>query len=137
MDYEYLNMIEDNFDSIYTIVNSKYSFLIEDIQSCITPDRFRSSRIKTNRKKYGVEPLGNRCGSCHKCELDYIILTGLGYYKPTSIEFMKHQFDVLREKAVPTLGEGHEISKDATPEEILREWDVPVDRLLEINQSLK
>jgi hypothetical protein len=61
----------------------------------------------------------------------------LGYYKSDNIEFFKHLLKVLRDKAGYTLGPQHELPKNASAAQILKEWDLPVDKMLELSKQNK
>jgi len=66
---------------------------LEYIYSCISPHRFSNHLKELNEKKYGITLLKDRCGSCYKCCMEYILLYECGYY--TDQVFLDHCYDVL------------------------------------------
>lgn len=68
--------------------------LLELSQSCMGTFRFREYKRQQHIKKYGVQLMPHRCGSCWKCALEYIY-----YCDNDLLEFnegyYKHCFDVL------------------------------------------
>lgn len=65
--------------------------------SCILPYRFRKMTREGNIKKYNVDLLPNRCGSCWKCCTEYIFMVDKGVV-PINEEFYKHCLDFLKSK---------------------------------------
>lgn len=57
---------------------SKDSVIMEMVQGCVLPQRFRKSMKTNNEKRYGVNLLPNRCGSCWKCCAEYIHYADIG-----------------------------------------------------------
>lgn len=66
------------------------------MRSCFSPTRFKRSLNARNVAKYGIMPLsGNRCMSCYKCCLEWIVLTEIGRV-PYDEKYLRHCYDVLR-----------------------------------------
>lgn len=63
--------------------------------SCVTPYRFQKLRRTQNMSKYNVDLLPNRCGSCRKCCLEWLVGVHLGYL-PDNEGFREHCFSILR-----------------------------------------
>lgn len=81
---------------------SKDKQLLNLVQGCVLPHRFRESVKQNNEKKFGIELLPQRCGSCWKCCTEYIHLADIGvmpynkqFYKHC-LNFLKNKMDVLR-----------------------------------------
>lgn len=81
---------------------SKDKTLLNIVQGCVLPHRFRESVRKNNEKKFGIELLPQRCGSCWKCCTEYIHFADIGvlpynkkFYKHC-LNFLKNKMDVLR-----------------------------------------
>jgi 7-cyano-7-deazaguanine synthase in queuosine biosynthesis len=66
-------------------------------QSCLTPYRYRNHLKETNENKYGIKLLDNRCGSCWKCCMEYIVWCDLGLVEYNK-EFYKHCLDIFINK---------------------------------------
>ena len=64
-----------NYTETLAIV-SKNQEILENVQGCLAPMRFREHWREQNTKKYGNVLLPNRCGSCWKCCVEYIYLVG-------------------------------------------------------------
>lgn len=67
--------------------------IINDIYSCISPNRFVKMLHDQNENKYNIKLLKDRCGSCYKCCMEYIYLYECGYYN--NIEFLNHCYHIL------------------------------------------
>ena len=83
-----------NIQTSYNAINERPE-LLELIQSCIGPYRYREYLHDNNEKKYGIKLLSHRCGSCWKCAAEYIWYTDhkkLEYNE----DFYKHCLQVLR-----------------------------------------
>lgn len=65
-----------NFVETLTLV-SKNKELLENVQGCILPKRFKNKIKSINETKYNISLLPNRCGSCWKCCVEYMILCDL------------------------------------------------------------
>lgn len=78
--------------------------LIPDVISCMTPNRFRGQLRKKNQAKYGFPVMENRCGSCWKCCIEYIILADheLATYDKA---YYEHCLDILRNTTKKESGE--------------------------------
>lgn len=66
---------------------------LEDIYSCISPNRFVKMLHNNNESKYNIKLLKDRCGSCYKCCMEYILLYENGYY--SNKEFLNHCYEIL------------------------------------------
>lgn len=74
------NFPQFRFEILFKSQTHSYAFLmafhqdaLKHMQSCLTPDRFRSSRIKSLKSKWGIdytEP--HRCLYCYKCCHEYL-----------------------------------------------------------------
>lgn len=72
----------------------KYHFnSLNDICSCISPNRFVKMLHNKNENKYNIKLLNDRCGSCYKCCMEYIFLYENGYYNDK--EFLMHCYEIL------------------------------------------
>lgn len=78
--------------------------LIPDVISCMTPNRFREQLRKKNQIKYGFPVLENRCGSCWKCCIEYIIMADNDLIKYDE-SYYKHCLDILRNTTKKESGE--------------------------------
>lgn len=67
---------------------------LENISSCVSPLRFREHLHEINRKKYGIELMKGRCGSCYKCAMEYLILAEAGAI-PKNSAFENHCWETL------------------------------------------
>lgn len=63
--------------------------------SCLTPNRFRKQLREKNQKKYGYPQLPNRCGSCWKCCLEYIVFCDHNIL-PFDEKYYKHCLQILK-----------------------------------------
>ena len=78
------------FDSYATVMSHpKGRELLEVSRSCMSRYMYQNSLNATNRKKYGVDLMIGRCGSCWKCCLEYLHLTALGIVKP-NVKYIDH-----------------------------------------------
>ena len=64
-------------------------------QSCIGPYRYRKYLHKKNAEHYGIQVPENRCGSCWKCCLEYIVYCDNDIYEYNE-EYYKHCISILR-----------------------------------------
>lgn len=71
--------------------------LWNEFQSCLMPLRFRDFRKKSNEEKYNIKLLNNRCGSCWKCCMEYIVWADLGLVEYNK-EFYIHCLELLKDK---------------------------------------
>lgn len=84
-----------NYQTSYkTILKYKPNLLL-DVQSCITPNRFRGLFKKRTELKYGIALLPDRCGCCWKCAVEYIWLCDHGY-RPLYKKYYSHCLEILR-----------------------------------------
>lgn len=103
----------------YRFVAENYPEAFKFINSCISPHRFKRYLNKTNREKYGIEPLSDtRCMSCYKCAIEYIILSHYNFIK-TSEEYLKQCYNIIRKKS-DTIFTTKVANKNSTNEEIER-----------------
>ena len=68
--------------------------VLNDVSSCIAPQRFRESLHIKNQQKYGVKLMDGRCGSCYKCAMEYILLAEAGKL-PKDKAYYDHCWEVL------------------------------------------
>lgn len=85
---------------------SKERKLLDMVQGCVLPNRFRGMTKKLNENKYSIELLPNRCGSCWKCCVEYIHLADMeiveynrDFYKHC-LDFLKIKMDVLHSDVI-------------------------------------
>lgn len=71
--------------------------VLELVCGCILPYRFRAMTKAANEKKYNIELLPNRCGSCWKCCVEYIFLVEKGVFELNK-DFYLHCIAFLRDK---------------------------------------
>ncbi len=70
----------DIYYTIKTILSHKDGLeLMRTARSCMTQYRFREMRKKHNERKFGVELMPGRCGSCWKCCIEYLVMDALHY----------------------------------------------------------
>ena len=69
--------------------------LLPKIQSCIGPYRYREYLHSQNSKKYGIELLPHRCGSCWKDAVEYIYFTDRGVLEYNR-GFYRHCLEILK-----------------------------------------
>lgn len=81
------------FERLRYIINN-HKDALDYIYSCIVPHRFNESLHRNNEKKFGIKLLNDRCGSCYKCCMEYILLYELGYYEYNE-KMLKHCYEVL------------------------------------------
>lgn len=111
---EYVRNYVPNYDIIIPFKNyiqtmdaiAKDITLLNLVQGCILPHRFREVTKKKNEEKFGVKLLPNRCGSCWKCCVEYIHHADIGvmeydetFYKHC-LDFLKEKMDVLHNEVV-------------------------------------
>lgn len=100
--YRYHHLLEDDTDSLDTIVHNKRDTL-PLIQSCMTPLRYREKLHNDNNRKYGVQLMTNRCGSCYKCAIEWLHLMLWGDETPNRA-FAHHCIDMLVRGLARTFG---------------------------------
>jgi len=71
--------------------------LLNAVQGCLAPQRFRRHWHDMNEKKYKVSLLPNRCGSCWKCCVEYLYLTDNNLLEYNEA-FYLHCLELLRSK---------------------------------------
>ncbi len=100
-----------------TTINTllQHTELIPKTISCITPNRFRNQLREKNRKKYGFPTMENRCGSCWKCCIEYIIFCDNNVF-PYDEKYYTHCLEILRNT---TKKETNELLND---EELWNRW---------------
>ena len=52
--------------------------LVDAVSSCIAPMRYRRHLHQQNAVKYDISLLSDRCGSCYKCCMEYLLLVHTG-----------------------------------------------------------
>lgn len=92
-DFQLVSYLNNEAESYYVICNHDVKIL-DNTFSCMTPLRYKNNLRKNNEKKYGIKLLPNRCGSCHKCCIEAIVLNKMGIVD-YSDEFLDHCEDVL------------------------------------------
>lgn len=91
--FQLLNFLHNEAESYYIICNYDKKIL-DYTYSCMTPLRYKQNLIKNNERKYGIKLITNRCGSCHKCAIEAIVLSKMGVIE-YSDQFLKHCEEVL------------------------------------------
>ena len=76
---------------------AEHKDLLNIIQGCVLPYRYRKGIRAKNETKYNVQLLPNRCGSCWKCCVEYIHYANKGIVEYNK-EFYKHCLDFLTGK---------------------------------------
>lgn len=76
---------------------SEYPEYLEDTISCLGAFRYRTYLHDKNSKKYGVNLLKNRCGSCWKCAIEYIYFVDHDIFEYNE-DYYKHCLKVLQKK---------------------------------------
>lgn len=85
-----LENIQSSFEAI-----EKQPWLLDKIQSCIGPYRYREHLHRVNEKKYNIKLLPHRCGSCWKCAVEYIWFADCGLLEYNE-EYYAHCLKVLQ-----------------------------------------
>lgn len=76
-DFEALIMFDDYFQTMNVVAQDRK--LLEMVQGCIAPSRYREYWRSRNVAKYGDDViLPHRCGSCWKCCREYVHLADRG-----------------------------------------------------------
>lgn len=106
-----------------TYLCMKHPQVIQESLSCMMPLRYRYKLKKQNEEKFGMQLLDERCGSCVKCCMEYLIML---YYKlvPLNKKFVQHCIEVFRRKIEEEHPELLEVKpeKEYTDAEILEEF---------------
>ena len=89
-------------EAVELIVKDKN--LIPLYQSCMLSLGYRTSLHNTNVKKYNIDLLPNRCGSCRKCCVEYIDLADRKIL-PYNKDFYKHFLQLAKIKVMNFLEE--------------------------------
>lgn len=69
--------------------------VLDVVQSCIGPYRYREYLKSHNEDKYGIKLLNHHCGSCWKCCLEYCVYAD-NDIMPYNREYYKHCLEILR-----------------------------------------
>lgn len=85
------------YDRLRYIVE-RHESLLPYVYSCISPQRFREHLHKENVRKYGIDLLPGRCGSCYKCAMEYLLLMRLGYYRKDKA-YTEHAWRILSDSS--------------------------------------
>lgn len=85
---------ESETESI-TYLCKKHSEDIELAQSCMMPMRYRYKLKQQNEDKYGIKLMEERCGSCLKCCLEYVILA-LHKKNECNPQYLKKCIEIFR-----------------------------------------
>jgi len=93
--FEVFTPFNNYCETLYLIAQDRK--LLEAVQGCLAPQRFRKHWHDMNVKKFGYELLPNRCGSCWKCCVEYIFLVDNGFLE-SNADFYKHCFKLLCDK---------------------------------------
>lgn len=89
-----LVFIQDNEKKYERLIYLSDKKALDNVSSCISPFRFRASLHEKNEKKYKIRLLKNRCGSCYKCAMEYILLCEAKKISKNAA-FYEHSWDVL------------------------------------------
>ena len=83
----------------YKFVADNYFESFKYVNSCISPYRFKKYLNRINTCKYNIIPLSDeRCLSCYKCAMEYLILSKLGFLD-INHDFEKHCYNIIRNKS--------------------------------------
>ena len=94
-DFEVITPFNNEVETLIKMGNHKEYWNL--YQSCLTPFRYREHLKKTNENKYKINLLENRCGSCWKCCMEYIVWADLGIIEYNK-DFYKHCLDIFQNK---------------------------------------
>lgn len=95
-DFEILILFDNYFQTMDVVAQDRK--LLEMIQGCIAPSRYREYWRGKNIAKYGKDViLPHRCGSCWKCCSEYVHLAGNGIL-PMNEQYYKKCLQVLKKK---------------------------------------
>ena len=97
------HIILEDISKTYEVLEDNMAILRECI-SCISPYRFREYWKHRTEQKYGIELLPHRCGCCHKCCLEYMVLADADKV-PYNAEYYHHCFDILKKISDREIGE--------------------------------
>lgn len=89
-----LEFIPDDVKKVHRLAYLFDRGALADVSSCVSPLRFRQSLHERNEQKYGLRLMPNRCGSCYKCAMEYILLVETGRI-PKNARFYDHAWDTL------------------------------------------
>lgn len=90
---KYSHLLENDTESLRTIVDFDVS-LLNDVQSCMTPIRYREKLRTDNQKKYNIRLFKNRCGSCYKCAIEWLHLMLWGLNNENEL-FVNHLCQIM------------------------------------------
>lgn len=100
--YRYHWFLDNGTDS-YRILVKYAPNSIPFVKGCLALPWQKKIWREANERKYGLRLLPNRCGSCGKCCLEYVILYDMGYLDAAqgrgNAGFRKHCIDYLRRVA--------------------------------------
>lgn len=89
----FLNEKEKKYKIYDYLYKNHYNSLL-NVSSCVSPLRFREHLHKKNMSKYNVNLFQGRCGSCHKCAKEYILLVETRHIKKND-KFYDHCWNIL------------------------------------------
>lgn len=92
---EIITPFENEVETLIKI--GKHKDLWNLYQSCITPLRYRNHLKELNENKYNIKLLDNRCGSCWKCCMEYIVWADLGLIEYNK-DFYQHCLEIFMNK---------------------------------------
>lgn len=95
-DFELLILFDNYFQTMDAVANDRK--LLEMVQGCIAPMRYRDYWRSQNIAKYGADVLlPHRCGSCWKCCREYVHLADNGIL-PINEKYYKKCMQTLKKK---------------------------------------
>lgn len=97
-------LLENDTDSLLTLL-SYAPGVLQVMQSCMMPVRYKGNLTKGNENKYGVKLLPGRCGSCYKCASEWLHLA-LSNFVPWSDSFALHSMNILNKGLQVVRGAG-------------------------------
>lgn len=79
------------------LIRSRAEYLVPDVQSCMTPNRFRKLFRNRTQKKYKTQLMPDRCGCCWKCAVEYIWMVdnAPGTYLERNRDYYIHCLEIL------------------------------------------
>lgn len=100
-----------------------HSELVDLVQSCVLPDRFRKRVRETNERKYNMKISKNRCLSCQKCAKDYLIMHMFNYKRLDKRVLTEKIFPQLM-KDLAHVDDGSKSASNMTIEEIIEAYHI-------------
>lgn len=95
---EFFDILETKSNA-YKFVGENFYKAFENVNSCITPHRFKKHLNKLNSNKFNITPLSDtRCMSCYKCAIEAILLDYNNIVEYPD-DYIEHSYDIIRKKS--------------------------------------